>query len=158
MIASMAASDWLLVATTVLGGVLTAGGGALVQWTGTRQSDARARNDYRRTAYVDLIAAVDELMRALKLPRPATTPKSRDSLYVALDRVDRAAAAVSLAGPPRAAELADKILKTAWKLPDDLFGVEGGDEKNVGNTVKHLLDRCKELVVVARAALGTDRD
>ena len=104
---------------------------------------------------MDLIAAVDELMRALRLPRSATTSKSRDGLHVALDSVDRAAAAVSLAGPQSAADLADDIRKTAWKLPDDLSGAEGGDKTNA---VENLLTLCKKFIVVARAVLGSDRD
>jgi len=154
----MAASDWLLVGTTVIGGVLAAGGGALVQWTGSRQSDDRARRDYRRTAYVDLIAAVDELMRVLRLPRSVTPSKSRDSLLVALNSMDRAAAAVSLAGPQPAADLADDIRKTAWKLPDDLSGVEGGNKTKADDTPEHLLTLCKKFIVVARAVLDSDRD
>jgi hypothetical protein len=154
----MAASDWLLVGTTVLGGDLTAGGGALVQWTGSRPSDDRARKDYRRSAYVDLVAAVDELMRVLRLPRSATPSKSRDSLAVALNSVDRAAAAVSLAGPQSAADLADDIRKTAWKLPDDLSGVEGGIKTEADDPPEHLLTLCKTFIVVARSVLGSDRD
>jgi hypothetical protein len=151
----MAASDWLLVGTTVLGGVLTAGGGALVQWTGNRQSDDRARKEYRRTAYVDLIAAVDELMRVLKLPRSATTSKSRDSLFVALNSVDRAAAAVSLAGTQPAADLANKIRKTAW---DDLSGLDEANKTEADGTSEHLLPLCKNFIVAAQAVLGSDRD
>jgi hypothetical protein len=154
----MAASDWLLVGTTVLGGLLAAGGGALVQWTGNRQSDDRARKDYRRTAYVDLIAAVDELIRVLRLPRSATPSKSRDSVPVALNSVDRAAAAVSLAGPQSASDLADEIRKTAWKPPDDLSGVDGGNKTEADGTPEHLLTLCKNFIVVARAVLGNDRD
>lgn len=154
----MAVSDWLLVGTTVLGGVLATGGGALVQWTGNQQSDDRARKDYRRTAYVDLVAAVDELMRVLRLPRSATPPKSRDSFLVALNSVDRATASVSLAGPQSVADLADDIRKTAWKLPDDLSGVDRGNKREADGTAEHLLTLCKKFIVVARSVLGSDRD
>src|SRR5262249_42443860 len=76
-ISSMAASDWLLRRYDRARGCPHGWGGGLVPWRGRRPSGRRGRKDYRHAGYVDLIAAVDELMRALRLPRSATTSKSR---------------------------------------------------------------------------------
>jgi hypothetical protein len=63
----MASNDWLPLATTALGAVLAVGGGGLAQWAGNRRSDSRARDERRRAAYGEFIAAADDLTRMMKL-------------------------------------------------------------------------------------------
>ena len=69
----MATSDWLPLVTAALGGLLAAGGGALVQWTSNRRADERAREDLRRTAYVGLLTATDALLPEIRR-WPAAVP------------------------------------------------------------------------------------
>jgi hypothetical protein len=66
-IPAMASNDWLPLATTALGAVLAVGGGGLAQWAGNRRSDSRARDERRRAAYGEFIAAADDLTRMMKL-------------------------------------------------------------------------------------------
>jgi hypothetical protein len=109
----MATSDWLPVVTTALGGLLAAGGGALVQWTSNRGADERAREDLRRTAYVGLLTATDAL-----LPEIRRWPAERNSerLMTAASDVLRACAAVRLAGPKPVIEKTKEIHRLTQAL------------------------------------------
>jgi hypothetical protein len=146
----MASSDWLTLATTALGGLLAAGGGALVQWAGSRRADERAREELRRAAYVQLVAALGDLVREI------VGWRDLESLMVAIRSVEHACAAVILAGPAKAAEVAYDIqvatfdVVRASRTPDAT--------QAVADSFVPITEAFIEFRDAAQSILGTDRE
>lgn len=145
----MASSDWLPLATTALGGLLAAGGGALVQWTGSHRADKRARDDLRRETYVALVAACDDLLREFK----GGGPENREARMGAIGGVEHACAAVALAGPSPASGRATMIKSCVLTL---LAGERSHDAAKIGASLRILEEEYIRFVETAQFILGTN--
>lgn len=110
----MAAGDWLPLGTTALGGVLAVGGGAVVQWAGSRRTHRDALAERRRVAYVEFLAAANEFARILATALEAHTAYGRAA--DAIGAVERAQAMVVLAGPDEAVRASAGVRLKVWEL------------------------------------------
>jgi hypothetical protein len=152
---SCMAFDWLPLATTTLGGVLAAGGGALAQWISNRRTDTRARAERRHTAYVDFLMATDGVWPLL-WNQVRWQEDVRTDFLAILGRLDRAAACVSLAGPSSARDAADVARRAAWAV--FLFFDQEAETEPEAAKLQALVDEWSkhsgEFASVARATLG----
>lgn len=167
----MASNVWLPLATTALGAVLAVGGGGIAQWAGNRRSDSRGRDERRHAAYAEFIAAADELTRMMRSwyptkgypsfrlrrwPLPHQTIEFRQTLAAILGNIDRAAVAVTLAGPRTAAEAAGAVRAKGWEM--FRWWLRSGPHQELRALDNEYVALCDTFTAVARAILRTDTD
>jgi hypothetical protein len=101
----------------IVGALVGGGIGWLATWTTARRSRKQAREDRQRNAYVVFIAAADELTRLMKGGPPTGDPLTvTPELRTILAAIERAYAAVTLAGPQDASRAAENVRTKAWEI------------------------------------------